>query len=330
MKQVKRSDLDLDYIIQGLLSNKTYGDIAQRETTRLSVDEEIVVSRSIIAGIRRDLVAGVLRPSTAARTDDHYIKTYIWGVEPDNGGLPLFIGHPHLDGNLIVISDIHAPFTDYEFAEKPNEVGKYYGVKKLFIAGDLLDAGTQNKFRKKVAPPSFSIDLNMARKLLEFYAEWFDEIWFLPGNHDDWFLENEDGNIDIEDIYHLLRGDQLQGKLIVSGYDRATLNSSGELWTLPHQADVSVYSLKVAEQLAWKYQTNMVIPHQHNHAVGRDRYGRYILADIGGLHDQNKMAYMQLKTSIRPEFDKSFAAIVDGGIELITPDSRDLSSRKFL
>lgn len=330
MTQVKRSDLDLDYIIRGLLTNKTYSDIAIRETSRLSHDVATEVSRSIIAGIHRDLKAGVLRPTTAVKTDERYIKTYIWGVEPDNGGLPLFIGHPQLEGDAVVISDIHAPFTDYDFAEKPNLVGQHYGIKRLFIAGDLLDAGTQNKFRKKVAPPSFHTDLDIARKLLAFYAEWFDEIWFLPGNHDDWFLENEDGNIDIEDIYHLLRGDELQGKFIVSGYDRATLNSSGELWTLPHQADVNVGSLKVAEQLAWKYQTNMVIPHQHNHALGRDRYGRYILADIGGLHDQNKMAYMQLKTSIRPEFDKSFAAIIDGGIELITPDSRDLSSRKFI
>lgn len=330
MKQVKRTDLDLDYIVQGLLSNKTYDTIAKRETTRLSVNEEMIVTRNMIAGIRRDLVAGVLRPSTASQTDDRYIKTYVWGVEPDNGGLPLFIGHPQLDGDAVVISDIHAPFTDFTFAEKPNAVGKEYGVKRLFIAGDLLDAGTQNKFRKKVAPPSFSTDLAIARKLLEFYAEWFEEIWFLPGNHDDWFLENQEGNIDMQDMYHLLRGDQLKGKLIVSGYDRATLNSSGELWTLPHQAEAGTYSLKVGEQLAWKYQTNMVIPHQHNHAIGFDRYKHYVIVDIGGLHDQNKMSYMQLKTSTRPEFDKSFAVIKDGGVEVITDDARNLTSRKFI
>lgn len=329
MRQATRADIDLDYVIQALLTTQTYDQIARRETARLDYDG-MTVSRSLIAGVHRDLKAGTLRPSSANRMDEKYIKTYVWGVEPDNGGVALFIGHPQMDGDAVVISDIHAPFTDYDFAEKPNLVGEYYGVKRLIIAGDLVDGASQNNFRKKVKPPTFTTELDTARKLLAYYAEWFDEIWYIMGNHDDWFFENADGNVSVHDMYNLLRGDELQGKLILSPYDRATLNSSGELWTLPHQADVSTFSLKIGEQLAWKYQTNVIVPHQHNHAIGYDRYGRYIIADIGGLHDQNKMSYMQLKTSTRPEFDKSFAVVVDGAIELVTPDRRLISSQKFI
>lgn len=330
MTKVTRQDLDIDYIIQALFTNQTYSDIARRETSRLSYEQEMEVSRSLIAGIHRDLKSGSIKPSMTKRVDERYIKTYVYGNEPDNGGLPLFIGHPELEGNAVVISDVHAPYTDYDFAEKANKVGEYFGTKRMIIAGDLMDSGSQARFKRKVRPSRFSVDLDMARKLLVFWSEWFDEIWFLPGNHDDWFLENEDGNIDIQDMYHLLRGDELRGKFIATPYDRVTLNSSGEFWTIPHQAEASTYSLKVGEQLAWKYQTHVVVPHQHNHALGYDRYGRYLIADVGGLHDQKKMDYMQLKTSTRPEFDKSFVAIIDGGIEMITPDHRHLASRKFL
>lgn len=328
--KINRNDLDIDYIIQGLFTGKSYSDIAQHETSRLSYDQEIVVSRSIIAGIHRDLKNGTLRPSQIQRIDDRYVKTYVWGVEKDNGGIPLFIGHPELDGDAVVVSDVHAPFTDYTFAEKPNEVGKHYGVKRLIIAGDLIDAGTQNNFRKKVRPPLLSLDLDMASRLMIYWSDWFEEIWFLPGNHDDWVLENEDGNIDINDMYHLLRGDSLRGKFIVTPYDRITLNSSGDIWTIPHQAENNVTSLSVGEKLVNKYRTNVIVPHQHNHAWGYDRYGHNVIVDIGGLHDENKMAYMTLKTSTRPKFDKSFAVIQDGGFDVITPDARHLASRKFI
>jgi len=327
---ITRNELDIDYIIQSLLTGKSYSDIANRETTRLSTEKDVIVSRSMIAGIHRDLKEGTLRPSQQKRIDDKYIPTYVWGVEPDNGGLPLFIGHPQIDGDAVVISDVHAPFTDYEFAEKPNEVGEHYGVKRLIIAGDLLDSGTQNKFRKKVRPPTFSTDLEMGRKLLAYWSEWFDEMWFLPGNHDDWFLENEDGDINIQDIYHLLRGDSLRGMFIDTPYARVTLNSSGEVWTIPHQAENNVTSLVTGEKLVNKYRTNVIVPHQHNHAWGYDRYGHNVIVDIGGLHDENKMAYMTLKTSTRPKFDKSFAVIIDGGFDVITPDARHLASRKFI
>ena len=330
MAQVTRDMLDLDFIIQQLFLGTSYTEIARLESHRLSADGELEATRNHIAGIHRDLKRGALRATQQKRIDAKYIPTYIWGVEKDNGGLPLFIGHPEIDGDAVIVSDVHAPFTDYNFAEKPNEVGEHYGVKTLIIAGDLLDSGTQNKFRKKVRPPTFSTDLEMGRRLLEYWADWFDTIWFEPGNHDDWFLENEDGDIDINDMYHLLRGDSLRGKFIVTPYDRITLNSSGELWTIPHQAENSVNSLTVGEKLAWKYQTNMIVPHQHNHADGYDRYGRYIIVDIGGLHDENKMAYMTLKTSTRPKFDKSFAVVKDGGYAIITPDRRHLNSRNFI
>src|SRR5690348_6232644 len=108
-RTAKRTDLDLDYIISALFKNHTYNDIAGREQTRL----DATVSRSLIAGIHRDLKSGALRPSSASAVNDRWIKTYVYGAEPDNGGVPLFLGEMSLpENNYIVASDFHAPYTD--------------------------------------------------------------------------------------------------------------------------------------------------------------------------------------------------------------------------
>ncbi len=313
-----RQLLDYDYIISRLLSHDSYEMIAARETVRLNR----VVTRSTIAGVARDIKAGSIKPTAARKQDDGWVKTYIYGVEPDNGGLPVFTGHMTLEGDYVVTNDWHEPFTDHKFAATVVPWAKYYGIKKMVIAGDLTDGNGQNKFKRKVKPTTLSFEFDMARKLLKYYAEWFDEIIFEPGNHDDWFIQNMDGDLMIGDYANLLKGNDLEGKLIVTPYDRLTVISGGEKWTIPHQADYSVLSLKVGDGLAQKFQSNVIVPHQHNSADGWDRYNRYRLIDSGGLFDVNLMAYVNLKTSTRPNPKQGFTVLKDGRGILITPDQR--------
>lgn len=315
---VTRQEVDIDYVVAALLSGDTLANIAKREAARLGRP----VSRGLISGIERDIKAGKFKPSTASRTQERWIPTYVYGEEQDNGGIPVFTGYLEFEGDAVVISDLHIPFTDFEFAETPKQVGQYYGIKRLIIAGDLLDGNTQNSFKHKVRKPAFSSELKLARELLEFYAEWFDEIVFEPGNHDDWFMQNHEGNLFIDDIAMLLQSDTVRERLIVTAYDRVTLISGYEKWLIPHQADFSRYSLAVGNNLAKKFLANIIVPHQHNSAIGFDDYHRFVVIDIGGLHDAEKMEYLALKTTSKPEPDQGFAVIIDGRGELWTPDPR--------
>jgi calcineurin-like phosphoesterase family protein len=327
VRTAKRTDLDLDYVIQSLLKHDTYEEIARKETSRIGSD----VSRGLVAGVHRDLKDGKLRPSSVQAVNDRWIKTYVYGAEPDNGGVPLFLGEITLpENNYIVASDFHAPYVDYKFAETIIPVAKHHGIYTLIIAGDLVDGGTQNNFRHKVKPMPFGIELGMARKLLVYYAEWFDEIIFIPGNHDDWFLQNQDGGWTIDDYALMLQSPELEGKLTVSAYDRISFVSGGEEWLAPHQAEANVGSLVVGEKLSFKYHKNIIVPHQHNTAIGYDRYGRYVIVDIGGMHDENAVAYMNLKTTTKPHFDKGYAVIDDGQAVLITPDNRLTQWKKYI
>lgn len=309
--------LDYDYVIPALLRNESFEKIAARETVRL---DTVVVTRNTIAGVKRDLMAGTLKTSSARQNDNGWVKTYVYGLEPDNGGLPVFTGHMTIDGDAVVISDLHVPFTDFKFAESVIPWAKYYGIRQMVIAGDLMDGNSQNTFKRKVRPVPFSKELELSRELIAYFSTWFN-IVFEPGNHDDWFLQNQDGNLTIRDFYNLLAVAD-SGKFTITPYDRVTVISGGEPWVIPHQAEASAYSLFVGDKLSQKFQANVIVPHQHNSADGFDRYRRYRVIDIGGLHDPDLMAYANLKTTTKPRHDQGFAILKDGRGILITPDRR--------
>lgn len=318
-----RKDINIDRVIRGLLNGETFNTIAERESQLTGFN----ISRSLIAGVQRDLKNGRLAPTRLAPLVE--AKSYIYGVDTPNGGVPLFTGHPQVSGNRVVISDTHIPKTNLPLFETVNKAGAYYGVKHLTIAGDWFDNGHQNNFRKKVTGTTMAYDLSMSRKLISHLLEWYDTIELIPGNHDDWFLENQDGQIGMQEYAALAVDAADIDRVSFYSYDRMTLYSAGVEWTIAHQSDTSVISLKVAEQLANKFHSNMIVPHQHNTALGYDRYAWYVLADIGGLHDASKMDYMSLKTGVRPVFDPGYAVIVDGAIELIIPDERLINWRRL-
>lgn len=323
---ITRDNLDMNFVNKELHRGTPYSVIAYKEAERLGVDPSRV-SRSMISGIHRDLKNGKLLVASGQQTTREWVSTYRFGIDPDNGGIPVFVGHPRIDDNAIVISDLHFPATNYQEVERVNERGQYYGTKTLIIAGDLLDGATQNSFRQKVRPATFETELNLGRQALAYFAEWFDQIWFEPGNHDDWVMENMDGNLSINALGRMLGMDALGGKLIVTPYDRIHLFNGGQEWVIPHQKEASVNPLSVLEKLSWKYQANIVGPHQHKTAWGYDRYGRYVLISIGGLHNQDHMGYVNLKTTTKPNYNNGYVALIDGTFELIVPDPRVRSYR---
>lgn len=323
---ITRQDLDMEFVNRELHRETPYSVIAYKEAERLGVDPS-QVSRSMISGIHRDLKNGKLTVTSNQPTSQDWIPTYRFGIDKDNGGVPLFVGHPRIDGNAVVISDPHFPATDYAEVERVNATGKRYDVKRLIIAGDLLDGATQNKFKRKVRPATMDTELNLGKQALQFWLEWYDEIWFEPGNHDDWFLENLDGELSINSLGRLLGMDEMGGRFIVTPYDRIHLFNGGQEWVIPHQKESSVNPLSVPEKLAWKYEANIVVPHQHKTAWGYDRYGRYVLIAIGGLHDQDKMAYVNLKTSTKPTYNKGYVVLENGSFDLVVPDPRVRSYR---
>jgi Calcineurin-like phosphoesterase len=323
-QQKVRDNLDLDYIIAALLRDDRREDIADRETTRLGVK----VTKNVIIGVARDLKSGSLKATQKQAVNNGWISTYIFGVEPDNGGIPMFTGHLTLDEErVVIISDLHLPYMDYNFAANVAPVIKYTGAKTVICGGDTFHGEQKSGWRKSkgglVRTTSLSSDMALATKYFEGLVDaGAEQIFVAAGNHDNWLVADWNGDLQFNEVLAPMISDKLRGRLIITPYDRLSTHSGGELWTVFHQVDYSVNNLSVGDKLAQKFHTNAFVTHQHETALGFDRFGRYVVCDLGGLHDPLLTAYLGLKTSTRPNPDRGFASLVDGHVELWTPDKR--------
>lgn len=325
MTQIVRHKIKQD-VVAGLLRGETYSQLADR----LSEKFGIPVSRSTIAGIARDVKAnkldlGAVEPAPSFSRP----KTYRYGVEDDNGGLPVFNGHPELEADrLLVISDLHLPYTCYKFVENLRKIAKRHKIKRMLIAGDLID-GDSRHHKHRVRRASMSEQLAYSRDAVAFFLSFIDEIFVLPGNHDEWLAYDLSGEITINDTMRLVVPDGQLSRVHAFPYDRITVHSGDEAWIIPHQAGAAADPLKVGRELALKFQTNVITPHQHLSAYGWDKYDRYVVMSIGGLHDHSMFDYVQLRTTTMYNMNRGVAVIQNGEGILITPDQRQTNWKKY-
>lgn len=305
----------------------TYSAIAAEMTDKYGQP----VTRSTIAGIARDIKSnrlslGVGKP--APRLDRP--QTYIYGEEEPNNGFPVFTGHPVIERDkLLVAADFHLPYTDYRFAEKIPKIMKRHKIKSILIPGDFLD-GDSRHHKHRVRRATLSEQLKYARKMLAYLLdEGAEEIFILPGNHDEWFVYDTLGELSIEDNMALMVPQGYEGRVTAFPYDRIQVTSKDTVWTIPHQAGASADPLRVGRELALKFQTNVITPHQHLSAYGWDKYDRYSVISIGGLFDKDMFDYIQLKTTTMYNPNRGLAVLDNGQGILITPDERQTNWSKY-
>jgi UDP-2,3-diacylglucosamine pyrophosphatase LpxH len=246
-----------------------------------------------------------------------YKKTLEGTMPPeDEAKLNLFdvvmSGQPlRLSGNWTIVSDVHAPTTDLDLARLVVPSSQRFGVRQLLLLGDLINVDWASKYPVLVSHPDGTDETESAKYLLEEWLHYFDQIYWLPGNHEDRFLKLNTGNLSMN---HLVRtvSAQGRGKLEASEFDHCWIDTPNGPWFCCHGTNYSVNQLVVADQLAQKYQANIICGHQHHFAMGMDRYKNFIVVDNGGLFDPDKMAYVTMRASKMPRMQRGFSVLVDG------------------
>lgn len=306
---VARKDLDMQEMIADLMTTLSYAQIAEKHG----------ITRNAVAGIKRDLRA----KKVTLGSQKIKVSTYRYGLEEDDGSLPVFNAHPHIhENNTLVIADLHLPYTDYEFLRRLKGVIRYYGTTSIVFAGDTLD-GHSKHHKSRVRRATLSEQCMAARSVFSYFANdcpTIKNIYAIPGNHDEWFLHDaaSDGEMTIDDLGRLMVNPEDAGRVLFYSYDRIHLHSGGKEWVIPHQMQASRDPLRVGRELALKYQAHVVTPHQHLNAIGWDTYNRYCVVSIGGLHDARYFDYTNLKTSTFYEMGKGVVVIRDNHATLIT------------
>ena len=225
-------------------------------------------------------------------------------------------------GGIIIAGDLHAPATDWDMAARVAGIGRKYLRKprRLILAGDLLNADAYSPFTALLPPPSFEVERQAAQYAIGQWLEVFDEIDIIPGNHDFRFFKlfegafSEGGLIDI--FRALLTGDK---RVRYSLYPYLTVNCARTgKWRICHPAEYGQILLSKARKLATRYQSHLILPHQHYAAMGIHENGNYAVVDLPALADYEKLAYVQLSSKSNPSMQCGFGAILNGAFHLFT------------
>ena len=233
------------------------------------------------------------------------------GAPPEKPDLfNIQLGAPmELDDDWIVINDVQCPSVDEDMARLVVPVAQSRGIRNLIINGDFINADWLSGYPVLVPHPTAEQEIKAAAWLLEDWLRYFDRIVIHAGNHEDRFLKIHVGNLDLGQLIKLMTDNQ---KVKWSNFDHCWINSLSGRWIIAHGRHYSVNQLVVAEQYANKFQSHVILGHQHHLAYGWDRWKHWMLVDNGGLFDQSKMAYVTMRASKMPNMKSGFTALVDG------------------
>jgi hypothetical protein len=213
--------------------------------------------------------------------------------------------------DFMVVGDVQLPTTDYDFATLPTLIAKKHLKKsrRLIIAGDFYNMDAWSKYPNTIPTPSWEMEKEAARNLLTIYAQVFDEMWMLCGNHERRILQRLDGQYDINDV---LAASLPSGKVKATVLDKCTVKTSKGTYSILHGDNYSKKSLNNADELAQKFQTHIISHHEHHAAIGLDRYDRYFIVNNGGLFDQKKMGYTKVSSNTCANMSQGFTLIKRG------------------
>lgn len=213
--------------------------------------------------------------------------------------------------DFMVIGDVQLPTTDYDFAMYPAMIAKKHLRKprRLIIAGDFYNMDAWSKYPSIISTPSWEQEREAARNLLTIYAQTFDEMWMVSGNHERRILEKLDGQYNINDV---LAASLPSGKVKATVLDRCTVKTSKGKYTVLHGDNYAKKSLNNADEYAQKFQTHIISHHEHHAALGLDRFDRYFIVNNGGLFDHTKMSYVQTKSNTMAGMSQGFTMVKNG------------------
>ena len=253
-------------------------------------------------GVTRGIVAGRIRRYKESLDEN--------GVAPNSDLFKVHIGTPlQLTGDWMIVGDVHVPCTDYDFASLVTLIAHKHRIKNLLVAGDLYSLDAFSSYPKRVDHATWHQEKNAALQLMAEWTRAFDRVVLLMGNHERRLEKLAEGAYDDTDIFAHLLG---SGKVETSDFGWCTIKTPTGMWRATHQRNYSKIQLRVASEMASKYQSHIIAHHEHHFAMGWDRFKNYVVVNNGGLFDCNKFAYVNMDDSTSAGMAKGFTMLKDG------------------
>lgn len=231
---------------------------------------------------------------------------------------PAYAGEVTVEGDILVLADLHIPCQDTPFIERVVELALRWRVPNLGIAGDLVDfeaVSDWQHYGDRAIPVTQEIE--MARRTLEVLSKEFERVVYCAGNHERRLIRRLDAVDTLREAMGLWTPDQID----FTDYQWFRVISGGVEYLVEHPRNVSVVPTRVAHMLAVKYNRNVIAGHGHLWGMTRDVSGRLWAIDSGAACDPKRLAWANKVHGTRPAMLQG-AVIVRGGIPvLLSPDN---------
>lgn len=188
-----------------------------------------------------------------------------------------------INAECAVLSDLHAPYVDYEKLQHVKQWLKKVNPYKIIVNGDFLDCRSMNPHNPyQASQADFEHELTMAESVASSLSEYCQHLQILFGNHEDFMRRFTEKCPQLAKFIYKAVTDRLAQYATVGVLDRNYVFLS-EGVTLCHGSnDLYGVTGKQIEKIARSISKNTVMGHTHSPAI---RFGVYC---SGCLCDYNQ------------------------------------------
>lgn len=275
----------------------------------------------------RESGISVNRIAEIAGVSKQVASYHLLDVEPVTKLIDLLPSYPEEmlripEGSCALTSDWHLPYSDMRLVRRLFAVCLALNVRRLAIVGDFTDMSWLSRYLRKETRGSLAGDMRITLSVLDMLLNFFEEVWWLYGNHED-RLPAMLGGQDVLPAIGEAVAKRAKGKLHTS--DMRTMLLGGG-WRLEHPKTYSRDAAKVAAAAAAIFHRHIACAHGHHLGFRYDVSGEYLGVDLGGMFDADRQEYL-FKSGITtlPVFNAGFWVYRNGKVQPFDDNLTDWS-----
>lgn len=241
--------------------------------------------------------------------------------------MPRFDDPPRVDGDTLVMADLHVPFHDSQFCNRVIDLALLWEVPSLVLAGDVVDLAALSPFAPEFDGLEISLEeeLKTARKVFDALAG-FERVLWLAGNHEIRILRQLKASVKMSRLAGMFT--ELP-QLETTPYHWCAV---GNDWHVTHPGSRSVIPARVPFFLIRQQRKNVAAGHDHRWGIVQDESGLNVAVSIGVCADPARLGYDALRDTTHPAVIQGALIVKRGYPWLLSPkwtDWRALRSIKW-
>jgi len=220
---------------------------------------------------------------------------------------------------LLILFDAHAPRHDAVWMNRVVGLALKWGITDCVIGGDLIDWDALSFFGSALETDAQE-EMACTEQILDALLSSF-EVWYIPGNHEDRVKRLLGHKLPMTSLMRLYQPTSNADKIHLSNLYWCEVVSGGQKFYVEHPKNTSVIATRVAQSLAAKYHTHVIMGHNHLWGMTKDVSGGYYAIEGGVCADPERIPYNRERHNTRPAMQQGAVMVINGTPWLLSPDN---------